>query len=82
MDGIQYASENWPWAGVFFIWYFRQVGDIPHNKAEYYFRMVDPDFTMQPVYKAIGRPRAVPGAGAPGPRRPRPATATPATGGA
>ncbi len=26
--GIAYARANWPWAGVFTIWYLRQVGDI------------------------------------------------------
>jgi polysaccharide biosynthesis protein PslG len=54
-DGIQYALDHWPWSGVFFIWYLRQVGDIPPDKAEYYFRLVDPDFTLQPVYKAVRR---------------------------
>ncbi|MDQ2808509.1 MAG: hypothetical protein M3Z04_16615, partial [Chloroflexota bacterium] len=52
VDGIQYGLDHWPWSGVFFIWYLRQVGDIPPDKAEYYFRLADPDFTVQPVYKA------------------------------
>jgi hypothetical protein len=85
VDGIQYALDNWPWAGVFFIWYFRQVGDIPDTKAEYYFRMVDPDFTVQPVYKAIRRAAGLyqgPGALVPTPTAGAAATATPATGGA
>jgi hypothetical protein len=51
--GIKYARKNWRWAGVISIWYFRQVGDIPPNKAEYYFQMVDPDFVVQPVYDAV-----------------------------
>lgn len=50
--GIEYARKNWPWAGVISIWYFRQVGDIPPEKAEYYFAMVNPDFSPQPVYNA------------------------------
>ncbi len=53
VDGIAYAREHWPWAGVFFIWYLRQVGDISPDKAEYYFQMVDPDFNPQPVYDAV-----------------------------
>ena len=48
LRGIQMAREEWPWAGVFMIWYFRQVGHIPINSAEYYFRMVEPDFTPGP----------------------------------
>ncbi|HUS13508.1 MAG TPA: hypothetical protein VM536_00640 [Chloroflexia bacterium] len=55
VDGIQYALDNWPWSGVFFIWYLRQVGDIPEDKAEFYFRLANPDFSIQPVYKAIRR---------------------------
>jgi hypothetical protein len=53
VEGVQYALKNWAWAGVFCTWYFRQVGDIPPTKAEYYFRLVDPDFTPRPVFNAI-----------------------------
>lgn len=53
VQGIEYARKNWPWAGVIFIWYFRQVGDIPPEKAEYYFAMVNPDFSPNPVYNAV-----------------------------
>jgi hypothetical protein len=53
VEGVEYARENWPWAGVLSIWYFRQVGDIPAEKAEYYFGMVHPDFSPQPVYEAV-----------------------------
>ncbi|MER3449764.1 MAG: hypothetical protein C4315_08385, partial [Chloroflexota bacterium] len=36
------------------LWYFRQVGDIsPLDSAEYYFRVVDPDFTPRPLYFAV-----------------------------
>jgi hypothetical protein len=53
VEGVQYARKNWGWAGVFCTWYFRQVGDIPPTKSEYYFRLVDPDFTPRPVYNAV-----------------------------
>lgn len=51
--GIEYARRNWPWAGVFTIWYLRQVGDTPDNTAEYYFGMVTPDFAAEPVYNLV-----------------------------
>lgn len=51
--GIAYAREHWPWAGVICIWYFRWVGDLPAKPAESYFRMVNDDFTPQPVYAAV-----------------------------
>lgn len=62
VQGIDYARKNWPWAGVISVWYFRQVGDIPPEKAEYYFAMVNPDFSAQPVYRAVkGAASAFPG---------------------
>ena len=51
--GIEYAQERWPWAGVFNIWYFRQVGSISPDSSDYYFRVVDVDFTPRLVYHAI-----------------------------
>lgn len=51
--GIQYARENWPWAGVFTIWFFRQVGDMSPSQAEYYFGMVTPEFVPEPVYYSV-----------------------------
>jgi len=51
--GIEMARQQWPWAGVFCIWYFRQVGQYPADEAAYYFRMVDPDFTPRRLYYAI-----------------------------
>jgi len=53
LRGIDYAREHWPWAGVFHIWYFRQVGDISPQDASYYFRMVDVDFIPRRVYYAV-----------------------------
>jgi hypothetical protein len=53
VQGIDYARKNWPWAGVISIWYFRQVGDIPFEKAEYYFAMVGPDFSRHEIYESV-----------------------------
>jgi len=53
VGGIDWAREHWPWAGVFCIWYFRQVGDVPETRADYYFRMVDTDFTPRLLYEAV-----------------------------
>lgn len=51
--GIEYAREHWPWAGVFTIWYLRQVGDIPRSKSEYYFGLVDGDFLRTKAYLLV-----------------------------
>jgi len=53
VEGIKRARSQWPWAGVFFIWYFRQVGNIPPDRSDYYFRMVDVDFRPRLVYHAV-----------------------------
>jgi polysaccharide biosynthesis protein PslG len=58
VEGIRYMRERWPWLGVVNIWYFRQVGDIASNEAEYYFRMVDFEFTPRPVYNEVARATA------------------------
>ena len=51
--GIEYAREHWPWAGVFTIWYLRQVGDIPRTKSEYYFGLVNEDFVTTDAYRLV-----------------------------
>ena len=51
--GIEWAREHWPWLGVVNIWYFRQVGDVPPDRATYYFALVDPEFHPRPVYEAV-----------------------------
>jgi hypothetical protein len=51
--GIEYAQQHWPWAGVFTIWYLRQVGDTPRTNSEYYFGLVDPDFVPSLAYKSV-----------------------------
>ena len=53
MRGIHQARTNWTWVGVFNIWYFRQVGDISSERADYYFRLVDIDFTPRLVYQRL-----------------------------
>ncbi len=53
VDGIEYARRNWPWSGVFSIWYFRQWGGKSPEEADYYFRMVDSDFTPRRVYGIV-----------------------------
>lgn len=53
LQGIEMARAKWPWAGVFNIWYFRQVGNYSPDEAAYYFRMVDVDFTPRRLYYAV-----------------------------
>ncbi len=50
---LRRIQEEWPWVGVVFYWHFRKVTDEARRNEEFYFRMVDPDFTIKPVYGAI-----------------------------
>jgi len=54
--GTESARENWPWLGVVNLWYFRQVGDVPPERAAYYLGLVDPEFNPLPVYEAVRQP--------------------------
>jgi hypothetical protein len=54
LEGTDLARTDWPWAGVFNIWYFRQTGQTyTPSEAAYYFRMVDVDFTPRRLYDAV-----------------------------
>ena len=54
--GVEFGRQNWPWAGVFNIWFMRRgFADLSPTQSEYYFRMVDPDFTPRPLYRAVAK---------------------------
>ena len=48
-------QEEWPWLGVANTWYFKRPDYQwrDEGKPEYYFRLVEPDFTPLPVYGDI-----------------------------
>jgi hypothetical protein len=51
----QRALEEWPWVGVINTWYFKRASDewVQQGRPEAYFRLADPDFTLQPVYDSL-----------------------------
>jgi len=51
----QRAQEEWPWVGVVNFWFFKRPTDrwLKEGKPEYFFRMVEADFTPLPVYEAV-----------------------------
>ena len=51
--GLERVHDEWPWAGVSFVWFFRRPDDSERGQQFYYFRLVEPDFTTLPVYSAI-----------------------------
>ncbi|MDM8531659.1 cellulase family glycosylhydrolase [Anaerolineales bacterium HSG25] len=50
----QRIQKEWPWLGVGFYWFFKQADDREKlGNPQYYFRMMEPDFTPLPIYEAI-----------------------------
>ena len=51
----QRILAEWPWVGVANVWYFKRATDdwFRQGKPEAYFRLADPDFTLQPVYYSL-----------------------------
>ncbi|OQA44225.1 MAG: hypothetical protein BWY52_01676 [Chloroflexi bacterium ADurb.Bin325] len=51
------ALAEWPWVGVINTWYFKRATDewAQQARPEAYFRLADPDFTLQPVYASLQR---------------------------
>lgn len=47
------AIEEWPWVGVISYWYFKRADDSELGASWYYFRMVEPDFTLTPIYESL-----------------------------
>jgi hypothetical protein len=50
---IERVREKWPWMQVVCIWYWKRADDTNRNQAWFWFRLADPDFTLQPVYYAL-----------------------------
>lgn len=75
IDGINYARKNWPWAGAIFIWYMRQTGvRFQPVDPQYYFAMVNPDFSLNPIYTAVQQAAAAYSGPAKNGTLPQPAT--------
>lgn len=53
VQAYERMEREWPWMGVACFWYFKSADDHERDRPEYYFRMVEPDFTPLPVYEAI-----------------------------
>ncbi len=52
VQAYQRIRDEWPWVGVAFYWHFRRVHEVNRLEVDFYYRMLDPDFTPRPVYTA------------------------------
>jgi hypothetical protein len=50
---IERARTEWPWLQALFIWYWKRADESNRGEDWYWFRLADPDFTLQPVYYAL-----------------------------
>ena len=50
----QRLQTDWPWLGVATYWFLKQADDRERNQnPQYYFRLLEPDFTPLPAYAAL-----------------------------
>jgi hypothetical protein len=47
------AFEQWPWLQVGFVWYWKRADYANREQDWFWFRVADPDFTLQPVYYGL-----------------------------
>ena len=60
VQAYQRIRDEWPWVGVAFYWHFRRVHEVNRLEVDFYYRMLDPDFTPRPVYSAYQQMAAEP----------------------
>jgi hypothetical protein len=53
VEAYRRAKAEWPWVGVVNFWFLKRASDAEQDQAWYYFRMMEPDFTLLPVYDAL-----------------------------
>jgi polysaccharide biosynthesis protein PslG len=50
----QRLQSEWPWAGVATYWFLKQADERERDEnPQYYFRLLEPDFTPLPAYAAL-----------------------------
>jgi hypothetical protein len=50
---LERAGEQWPWLQVGFVWYWKRADNANRDQDWFWFRVAEPDFTLQPVYYAL-----------------------------
>jgi hypothetical protein len=47
------VQAQWPWLQVMYIWFWKRADEVNREQDWFWFRLADPDFTLQPVYYAL-----------------------------
>jgi len=45
--------QDWPWLQVGYVWFWKRADEQNREQDWFWFRLADPDFTLQPVYYAL-----------------------------
>jgi len=45
--------NTWPWLKVGYVWFWKRADEFNREQDWFWFRLADPDFTLQPVYYAL-----------------------------
>lgn len=54
-------QSEWPWLGVANYWFLKQADEREREQnPQYYFRLLEPDFTPLPVYRALSNTARLP----------------------
>jgi len=55
-------QQEWPWLGVANYWFLKQATDqeLKDGNPQYFFRLLEPDFTPMPVYTALKKANTQP----------------------
>ncbi|MCB0077282.1 MAG: cellulase family glycosylhydrolase [Anaerolineales bacterium] len=54
VEAFERQQQEWPWAGVSSVWFFKQPTDEEIDQPQYYFRLLEPDFTPLPAWETVG----------------------------
>jgi hypothetical protein len=50
---LERAKADWPWMEVMCIWFWKRPDEFHRGQDWFWFRLADPDFSLQPVYFAL-----------------------------
>lgn len=53
VEAFERIRRDWPWMGVATYWFFKQADRREADQPQYYFRLVEPDFSPTPAYEAL-----------------------------
>jgi hypothetical protein len=45
--------QEWPWLQVLYVWFWKRADELNRDQDWFWFRLADPDFSLQPVYFAL-----------------------------